>query len=152
MPEMPDWKSLVEERLRTLRCETPAEPELTAELAQNLEDYYRELCSGGASEEEAYQRTLSELDDVYPLRAEVERATAWPNTMPCRPVTPGRAISSRISAGTLVTAGARFGSRRYSHSRPCCAWAWGLGRTPLSSPSLTPCSFIPCRPAIPRAW
>ena len=72
MPEMPDWKSLVEERLRTLRCETPAEPDLTAELAQHLEDYYRELCSGGASEEEAYQRTLSELDDVYPLRAEVE--------------------------------------------------------------------------------
>ena len=74
MPEMPDWKSLVEERLRTLRCETPAEPDLTAELAQHLEDYYRELCSGGASEEEAYQRTLSELDDVYPLRAEVERS------------------------------------------------------------------------------
>src|SRR6516162_10195546 len=72
MPEMPDWKSLVEERLRTLRCETPAEPDLTAELAQHLEDYYRELCSGGASEEAAYQRTLSVLDDVYPLRAEVE--------------------------------------------------------------------------------
>ena len=71
---MPDWKSLVGERLAPLRLQAPAELDLTVEVAQHLEDYYRELCSGGTSEEEAYQRTLSELDDVYPLRAELERS------------------------------------------------------------------------------
>jgi len=71
---MPDWKSLVRERLAPLRLQAPAELDLTVEVAQHLEDYYRELCSGGTSEEEAYQRTLSELDDVYPLRAELERS------------------------------------------------------------------------------
>ena len=71
---MPDWKSLVQKRLASLGLQAPAEPDLTAELGEHLEDYYRELCSGGTSEEEAYQRTLSELDDVYPLRAEAERS------------------------------------------------------------------------------
>ena len=71
---MPDWKSLVQKRLASLGLQAPAEPDLTAELGEHLEDYYRELCSGGTSEEEAYQRTLSELDDVYLLRAEAERS------------------------------------------------------------------------------
>jgi len=75
---MPDWKSLVRERLRPLRLHAPAEMDLTVELAQHLEDYYRELRSGGASEEEACQRTLSELDDVYPLRAEIEGSDRMP--------------------------------------------------------------------------
>src|SRR5215471_10412542 len=71
---MPDWENLVQERLRPLQLKAPAELDLTVELAQHLEDYYRELCSGGTGEEEAYQRTLSELDDVYPLRAQIERS------------------------------------------------------------------------------
>jgi predicted permease len=70
---MPDWNNLVRARLQPLRLRPPAELDLTVELAQHLEDYYDELCSGGASEEEAYQRTLSELDNVSPLRAESER-------------------------------------------------------------------------------
>jgi predicted permease len=71
---MPDWENLVQEWLRPLQLKAPAELDLTVELAQHLEDYYRELCSGGTGEEEAYQRTLSELDDVYPLRGQIERS------------------------------------------------------------------------------
>ena len=71
---MPDWKSLVRERIAPLRLEAAGEADLTEELAQHLEDHYRELCSGGASEEEAYQNALSELNDIYPLRAELERS------------------------------------------------------------------------------
>ena len=71
---MPDWKSLVRERIAPLRLEAAGETDLTEELAQHLEDHYRELRSGGASEEEAYQNAISELNDVYPLRAELERS------------------------------------------------------------------------------
>ena len=41
-------------------------------LAQHLEDRYHEYRSGGATEEEARKKALSELDDLYPLRAELK--------------------------------------------------------------------------------
>jgi predicted permease len=66
---MPDWKSTVRDRIASLRLEGAAELDLAEELAQHLEDRYRELCSGGASEQEAYQQTILELDDMHPLRA-----------------------------------------------------------------------------------
>jgi len=69
-----EWKTIVRERLTPLRLKGTAEQDLTEELAQHLEDRYREMCSGGASEEEAYERTLSELDEMYPLRAELGRS------------------------------------------------------------------------------
>jgi predicted permease len=71
---MPDWKHLVRERLKPLRLEATAESELTEELAEHLEDHYRELRSSGASEEDAYQTAISELDDAHPLRAESQRS------------------------------------------------------------------------------
>ena len=71
---MPDWKSLVRERIAQLRPDAAGEADLTEEVAQHLEDCYRELLSGGASEEEAYRKAVSELDDMYPLRAELERS------------------------------------------------------------------------------
>src|SRR5258708_1112010 len=71
---MPDWKCLVRERLAPLRMKATAESALAEELAQHLEDHYRELVNGGASEEEAYQDAVSELDDMYPLQAELERS------------------------------------------------------------------------------
>jgi hypothetical protein len=46
-----------------------AESDLAEELAQHLEGRYRELLSGGASEAEAYQKAVSKLSDVHPLRA-----------------------------------------------------------------------------------
>ena len=76
---MPDWKSLVRERLAPLRMKATAESALAEELAQHLEDHYRELRSGGASEEEAYQDAISELDDMYPLQAGLERDQQMPN-------------------------------------------------------------------------
>jgi predicted permease len=71
---MPDWKSLVRGRIAPLRLDAAGEADLTEELAEHLEDHYRELCSGGASEEEAYRNTISELNDMCPLRAELERS------------------------------------------------------------------------------
>ena len=91
---MPDWKHLVAERLASLRLKATAESDLTQELAQHLEDCYRELISGGASQEEAYRRTLSELDDTYPLRRGLERSQRMPkyDTVPAGDSKPGNFI------------------------------------------------------------
>ena len=48
------------------------------EVAQHLEDLFRELRSGGAETEEAYQQAMAELDDLYPLRAGLERNQRMP--------------------------------------------------------------------------
>jgi hypothetical protein len=66
---MADWKRLVRSRLAPLRMNATAESELAEELSQHLDDQYRELRSGGASDEDAYRQTIAELDDMYPLRA-----------------------------------------------------------------------------------
>ena len=75
---MRDWKSLIRERLEPLRMKPGGEADFIEELAQHLEDCYRESLSGGASEEEAYQTTISELEDMYPLAAEIERHEQMP--------------------------------------------------------------------------
>ncbi|MBV9611148.1 MAG: ABC transporter permease [Acidobacteriaceae bacterium] len=75
---MPDWKRIVLDRVACLRLQGPAEADLVDELAQHLEDRYRELCSGGASEAEAYASTIVELNDMHPLRAELERSEGMP--------------------------------------------------------------------------
>jgi hypothetical protein len=91
---MPDWKSLVRERLELLRLKPTAELDLTEELAQHLEDHYRELRNGGASEQDAYQKAISELDDMYPLRAGLERSQRMPkyDAVPAGDVRPGNFI------------------------------------------------------------
>ncbi len=88
---MPDWKSIVRERLAPLRLTATAESELTEELADHLEDRYREYCSGGASEEDARQKAIFELDDLYPLRAELKRSQRMSkyDTVPAGDVRPG---------------------------------------------------------------
>jgi predicted permease len=88
---MPDWKSLVRERLKLLRLEPTAELDLAEELAQHLEDHYRALRGGGASEQDAYQKAISELDDMYPLRVGLERSQRMPkyDAVPAGDVRPG---------------------------------------------------------------
>jgi predicted permease len=91
---MPDWNSLVRERIEPLRLTATAESDLTEEIAQHLEDHYRELCGGGASEEEACQKTISELDDMYPLRAGLERSQRMTkyDAVPVGDVRPGNFV------------------------------------------------------------
>jgi hypothetical protein len=54
------------------------EASLTEEVAQHLEDIYRDLLSGGATEEEVYRSAISELDDLYPLRAGLRASQFMP--------------------------------------------------------------------------
>jgi DNA sulfur modification protein DndB len=88
---MPDWKHLVRERLASLRLTATAESDLTDELAQHLEDRFRELRSGGASEEEAGRKAISELDCMDPLRTGLERNQRMPkyDAVPAGDVRPG---------------------------------------------------------------
>src|SRR5580704_1790101 len=71
---MPDWKRIVRERIIAVRPEAAGEVDLAEEIAQHLEDRYRELRTGGAGEKEAFRMASSELDDMYPMREELERA------------------------------------------------------------------------------
>ncbi|MCU1338968.1 MAG: hypothetical protein JWO19_4549, partial [Bryobacterales bacterium] len=64
---MPDWKNIVRERIAPLRLDGAAESDLIEELAEHLEDRYGDLCRGGDAD--AYQKTIAELDNMYPLRS-----------------------------------------------------------------------------------
>ncbi len=71
---MADWRKIVQDRIASLHLKGSTEADLSEELAQHLEDRYRELRSGGAGEEEAYAKAFSELDDLYPLRKALARS------------------------------------------------------------------------------
>lgn len=90
---MPDWKAIVRERLHDLHLQGTAEADLIEEIGEHLRDQYQELLSGGATEEEAYQRTISDLDDVYLLRAGSRRT---PQMVRYEPVPRGDARRSNF--------------------------------------------------------
>src|ERR1700685_88629 len=95
---MPDWKRIVQDRIAPLRLEPTPESGLGEEFSQHLEDSYRELRSGGASDEEAYRSAISELDDIYPLRTESGRAQrmAKYDPVPAGDARPGRLALSNF--------------------------------------------------------
>jgi predicted permease len=75
---MRDFRSIVQERIAPLHLQAAAEASLVEELTQHLEDRYRELHSGGATEEDAQRKALEELNDTYPLRKEFRKSDAMP--------------------------------------------------------------------------
>src|SRR5947209_16635563 len=75
---MPDLKNLVRQRLEALHLTTPAESDLAEELAQHLEDRYRDLTAAGTVPDIAYRQVLAELDNVHPLRAGIKAGQRQP--------------------------------------------------------------------------
>ncbi len=75
---MPDWRAEVRRRLEPLRLEAGAEALLVEEMAEHLADRFRDLRNSGAGEDEAYDQTIAELDDLYPLRASLQRSDRMP--------------------------------------------------------------------------
>jgi predicted permease len=75
---MPDWKNLVRWRLAALHLAAPAESDLAEELAQHLEDRYRDLTAAGTLPDDAYRQVIAELDDVHPLGAGISAAGRRP--------------------------------------------------------------------------
>ncbi|MCI0488402.1 MAG: ABC transporter permease [Blastocatellia bacterium] len=70
---MPDWKDEIRKRLASLNLSPMREAEIIEELSQHLEDRYRELIAGGASEEYARRSALAELSDRRLLAQELRR-------------------------------------------------------------------------------
>ena len=68
---MPDWKEEIIGRLRTLKLAPVRESEIVEEVSQHLEDRYKELVAGGATEQEARRMALRELseEDLLYIRA-----------------------------------------------------------------------------------
>ncbi len=70
---MPDWKDEIRKQLASLKLEATREAEIVEEMAQHLEDRYRELLSGGATQEEACRIALADLRDRGLLQQELRR-------------------------------------------------------------------------------
>ena len=70
---MPDWKEDITRRLASLKLTPVREAEITEEMAQHLEDRYKELFSGGLVEDEARRLAVEELRDADFLEKEYVR-------------------------------------------------------------------------------
>ncbi len=113
---MADWKAPVRARLSSLHLTPAAESELADELAEHLEDYHRELLRGGATEEEAYRNTIAELDDMYPIRASVDKSQRTPKqeAVPIGDARPGTYCEASSAHTRLIRAFRRRISRSSS--------------------------------------
>ena len=105
---MPDWQNEVRRRLSSLRLSPAREAEIVDELAQHLDDRYRELIAEGASAEEAARLALAEFrsGDVLARRMSALRQSHAPE-----PITPG------VPAGHLLSdlwQDLRFAARTFS--------------------------------------
>ena len=60
---MPDWTPHIRSRLASLRLSPTRENEIVEELSQHLEDGWRELVAGGASEADATRLALGQFRD-----------------------------------------------------------------------------------------
>jgi predicted permease len=71
--DVPEWKQEVKQRLASLKLEPTREAAIIEELAQHLDDYYKELVAGGAAPEDAYRAALAELREGELLARELRR-------------------------------------------------------------------------------
>jgi putative ABC transport system permease protein len=104
--KMPDWKPEIRRRLDNLKLEPTREAEIVEELAQLLADCYAESLSSGATEAEACQRTLAELNGSEILGRELRRVE-WPSNL--EPIVPG--INRRTNMIAALWQDLRFGAR-----------------------------------------
>ena len=77
---MPDWKQEIRRRLANLNLDPARESVIVEEMEQHLADYYADVLSGGATEAEAYRRTLAELKSSEALSSELRQPEAQPNS------------------------------------------------------------------------
>jgi putative ABC transport system permease protein len=104
---MPDWKPEIIRRLQGLHHAPTREAAIVEELAQYLDDYYAELLAGGATEAEAYQRTLAELSGSELLARELRRVER-----PSNPESIVLGTNRRINMIAELWQDLRYGARR----------------------------------------
>jgi hypothetical protein len=90
---MPDWRPHIRSRLASLRLSPTRENEIIEELSQHLEDHWRELVAGGASEDQATKLALTGFRDgnllaryLAPLRQARATKGITPGTPAGRPL------------------------------------------------------------------
>lgn len=71
---MSTWDQEIRKRLTALKLPPEREAEIVEEVAQHLEDRYRELVSGGTAEDEARRLALEELSDQGLLAKDLRQA------------------------------------------------------------------------------
>src|SRR5215472_9208176 len=69
---MPDWSDVIHARLKSLNLAGPREREVEEELADHLEDRYRELLAAGQPPRAAMRAVLEELEKRNLLAEELE--------------------------------------------------------------------------------
>ena len=70
---MPDWKTEITQQLAGLKLQPAREAEITEEVAQHLDDRYRELLAGGATDAEARRIALEEISEEKLLAKGLEK-------------------------------------------------------------------------------
>jgi len=70
---MPDWKEEITKQLAGTKLPPAREAEIVEEVAQHLDDRYRELLAGGATEAEARRTALEEISEEKLLAKGLER-------------------------------------------------------------------------------
>jgi predicted permease len=85
---MPDWAEHLRPRLSSLRFSPAREHEIVQELSQHLEDRWRDLVAGGASEDEATRLSLAEFTEGNLLRQHLAPLRQAQTPIP---ITPGMA-------------------------------------------------------------
>jgi predicted permease len=93
---MPDWNEPIRKQLADLNLAPAREAEIVEELAQHAEDRYRELQSGGTTDEEARRITLDELSGHQLLASELR---AIERTDAPEPIVLGGAGRARFLSG-----------------------------------------------------
>jgi putative ABC transport system permease protein len=88
---MPDWAQHLREKLSTVRLSPAREAEIVEELSQHLDDRWRELIAGGASEEEATRLAVAEFREGNVL---ARRLAALRQANQAPPIVPGAATGS----------------------------------------------------------
>src|SRR5262245_21534567 len=89
---MPDWKAEIRARLSSVRLAPARQEEIVEELAQHLDDRWRELVAGGATPEEAERLARGEFsrEDVLAPYLSALRQAHWSEPSPPQS---GRALS-----------------------------------------------------------
>src|ERR1700738_3787945 len=103
---MPDWKEEIKKRLVDLHLAPAREAEIVEELAQHLEDRYRELLAEGTTSVEAERLTLTELSEREFLAHELRRVE---RRVPQEPIVPG--AIERINMIADLWKDLRYGAR-----------------------------------------
>src|SRR5947199_4494357 len=98
---MPDFKKEVRARLTELGLPVVRETEIVEELSQHLEEDYERMLSRGASDDQAHQKVLEQLNTPDLLRREFENVDC---PVSKQPVASGAQGSSNIFADVLQDA------------------------------------------------